>query len=856
MHPAHRSRIRWCCKTGYVAADGPHRCPYRQRVLRACESSWSSEVPLCDCCHEQVVVRSATVLHRCAAPSINVGAAVGCAVASVIILASIILMAYSRSRSRKSDEDLSNTGNQAVQQEADATKRRKTCRLCRKIWLVCRGIVMTTLTAAALTVIVVGILGGFTSFTGNNVADFVLFIADVSLLGMMEGLQIALLQVSAADCKALKYACPAVWQCYELTKGPLMDDWLCGRQLLTIFCVYVSARLTTFIGVDFWYVSGRMLCQHGVRSLANPSGVRVPRPFTTTPVPDWFQTAILDTGLPGALVTVCIGQLVPQIIASPHPVQFLKLPGCVPVIKLAKLLYSVGLTHLAKGLVHLFSKAACLRKHALVVTESAGTEQVDAVNAAQDSGDVKHAGDGEPSNKTVAVGGDPDCGKPHPVKAHSTRSKRIADAAPTVELEGGEDLVVAAPVSSGDDDDDDDSTGSPSGRQESSTGEALLPRTPVWTVCDSCRFAVMVVVSLCALAFLCGAIWLNYSNFAGPGWSHLLILACMICILAYLEGLQVALIQGSKIRPHSRLNGIALRNFRRTQDPVALMRFMSGRQVFVILTVYLITQITTFPTLVTLPFFDDVVLPSWFLDGILSPGIPAVLLVASLGQLLPQLLATQFPSFVLQACASNVVIWCALALDACGFTVVAWMVSESTVFYARLPATPTLQRTYIDHSKLQVIHYVYDLLDSEDGDCVETADLEVGLQEQLVEGCDEGLEMVPISDTTDLAANASSNNGSNRNSRTASLDSDHHGAGDFDPLESSGYPTPTQLAIQVLEASDSNTVPRFLLPPGHDKHVPPHVVAFQLMQQQDINGSGQLHMEGTGGEPSQADDIA
>jgi hypothetical protein len=36
---------------------------------------------------------------------------------------------------------------------------------------------------------------------------------------------------------------------------------------------------------------------------------------------------VIQTGLPGALVVLAFGQLMPQLIAATHPITFMNMPG-------------------------------------------------------------------------------------------------------------------------------------------------------------------------------------------------------------------------------------------------------------------------------------------------------------------------------------------------------------------------------------------------------------------------------------------------------------------------------------------------------------------------------------------------
>lgn len=88
-------------------------------------------------------------------------------------------------------------------------------------------------------------------------------------------------------------------------------------------------------------------------------------------------------------------------------------------------------------------------------------------------------------------------------------------------------------------------------------------------------------------------------------------------------------------------------------------RFLCGRQVLVIFSVYLASQVTAFADLKTWPF-TDVPLPHWFYVGVCTTGLPAVIVICAVSQLLPQLIAVSHPDIVLRAPAA--IAWVSLAL--------------------------------------------------------------------------------------------------------------------------------------------------------------------------------------------------
>jgi CBS domain containing-hemolysin-like protein len=76
------------------------------------------------------------------------------------------------------------------------------------------------------------------------------------------------------------------------------------------------------------------------------------------PIPRWLFIFIIETGLPGVLVVLSFGQLMPQLVAATHPVTFMDIPGSWLVIKIALLFEALGITHFSWVLTF-FTKWIC-----------------------------------------------------------------------------------------------------------------------------------------------------------------------------------------------------------------------------------------------------------------------------------------------------------------------------------------------------------------------------------------------------------------------------------------------------------------------------------------------------------------
>jgi len=97
--------------------------------------------------------------------------------------------------------------------------------------------------------------------------------------------------------------------------GHNVQRFLVGRQFFVVFVVFLCAQLTTYAELDIPWM------------------------------PRWMFVALIQTGLPGALIVLAFGQLCPQLIATTNPITFMQLPGCWSVIQLCLYFESIGVTH-------------------------------------------------------------------------------------------------------------------------------------------------------------------------------------------------------------------------------------------------------------------------------------------------------------------------------------------------------------------------------------------------------------------------------------------------------------------------------------------------------------------------------
>lgn len=143
-----------------------------------------------------------------------------------------------------------------------------------------------------------------------------LFFLLMALVGLMEGMQIALFAVVNLPDEELQQHSLAQQVCKLTFTGHHLQAFLIGRQICVTLCMFLVARITSLdYGPDD----------------ANLWGV-----------PDGLQS-FFNTGLLGALISTIVGSLAWRIIASSFPVEFLSNPLVYIILRLCLVLEASGL---------------------------------------------------------------------------------------------------------------------------------------------------------------------------------------------------------------------------------------------------------------------------------------------------------------------------------------------------------------------------------------------------------------------------------------------------------------------------------------------------------------------------------
>ena len=113
--------------------------------------------------------------------------------------------------------------------------------------MVIRHVFSLCLSGSALLVIIIGVSGNHAVMPGNPLVLFLIFLACVTLLGYLEGLQVAILALEKMDCAIFRESHARGYRLISKCKeGRNVERFLVGRQFFVIFVVYLTAQITTF----------------------------------------------------------------------------------------------------------------------------------------------------------------------------------------------------------------------------------------------------------------------------------------------------------------------------------------------------------------------------------------------------------------------------------------------------------------------------------------------------------------------------------------------------------------------------------------------------------------------------------
>lgn len=164
-------------------------------------------------------------------------------------------------------------------------------------------------------------------------ASLIIFVVLIVIVGIMEGLQIALMAVVHISEDELKQH-PRAYRNYDfIFSGKHLQAFLVGRQICQTIIMFVIARITTL----------------------DPEAENI------FGVPDGLQQFFV-TGVLGALMSTIVASLSWRVVASSFPVAFLSNPLSRPIIHLCLLFEYTGVCNVAWPMAKLYRKIFGLKE--------------------------------------------------------------------------------------------------------------------------------------------------------------------------------------------------------------------------------------------------------------------------------------------------------------------------------------------------------------------------------------------------------------------------------------------------------------------------------------------------------------
>lgn len=165
-----------------------------------------------------------------------------------------------------------------------------------------------------------GLLSGHSHLLGGapGAIAVVAFVSVIAMLAVVEALHVAATQLRLLDLSALSSThrrLPRVHRRIRSEEG--INSFLAGRQLVVVMTVFVLAPLTTMSTLSNW-------------------------PFTATELPAVVRWSV-EFGLPGAFVTLWLGQLAPQFVATRRTIWLMNTPIAEAFVVLCGIVDAMGL---------------------------------------------------------------------------------------------------------------------------------------------------------------------------------------------------------------------------------------------------------------------------------------------------------------------------------------------------------------------------------------------------------------------------------------------------------------------------------------------------------------------------------
>lgn len=153
------------------------------------------------------------------------------------------------------------------------------------------------------------------------------------------------------------------------------------------------------------------------------------------------------------------------------------------------------------------------------------------------------------------------------------------------------------------------------------------------------RYTISSCLTLSYVCYLLWGIWTDQAVLPGPPVAHFFIFVFCLVLIAYLEGLQIAILALEKESPEKKRfsHPRAYKLIMSVKEGNNVERFLVGRQFFTIFIMTLMAQVTSFPLVSNLGIPEII----WFV--LVQTGLPGAVVVTTIGSLHSQLLSAKDP---------------------------------------------------------------------------------------------------------------------------------------------------------------------------------------------------------------------
>lgn len=176
------------------------------------------------------------------------------------------------------------------------------------------------------------------------------------------------------------------------------------------------------------------------------------------------------------------------------------------------------------------------------------------------------------------------------------------------------------------------------------------------------KYIISSVATITYLIYIFWGIWTDEAVLPAHPVVHFMIFCFCMTLVAYLEGLQVAILAvvDQDCEQYKLSHPRAYKLMTSVKEGKNVDRFLVGRQFFTIFVMTLIAQVTTFPNISQLGIPSVV----WFI--FIQTGLPSAVVVTTIGSLQPQLLAAKDPWLFMDLYGSYSTLMLCYALEITG----------------------------------------------------------------------------------------------------------------------------------------------------------------------------------------------